>query len=273
MSYPRIIARVYREPWCVLPSTHAAIRAALTSRLAGEPTAQVFAESIDIDEEEVKEDGIEYGTAIIPVYGILGQHLSSLETMCGGVSVDALRSEITLAMEDDDVRRILLDFDSPGGVVTGIPELAKFIAECDKMKPVYAYTEATMASAAYWLASQARKIFATSSADVGSIGVYAVYLDETEALEQEGVKVNAISAGTYKLTGAPFKPMTEDEREMLQEQVDWVYSQFKASILSKREVPESAMQGQVFDGAHAVSQGLIDGVVDSVNDVTTLLAL
>ena len=84
MIGPRILERVFARPWAVMPMTHAAIRAALQNHAAGAAAAPIV--QVEPDEEEDIEtvDGV----AIIPVNGILGQHLSNLETMGGGV--DAL---------------------------------------------------------------------------------------------------------------------------------------------------------------------------------------
>lgn len=267
MSYPRIIQKVYREPWLITAAAHGAIRHALESRLAGDVTEDV---ALPIEDDDRDPQQIA-GVAVIPVYGILGRHLSSLETMCGGCSVDAIWGNLELAAEDSGIRSIVLDFDSPGGVVTGIPELASFIRDVNERKRCYAYTEACCCSAAYWLASQCEAMFATPSAEVGSIGVYSVYIDISKQLEKDGVTVNAISAGEYKLTGAPFKPMTDEERAMLQTQVDSVYAAFKADVVRGHSIADADMQGQVFSGSEANKYGLVDMVVRSIDEAVLLL--
>jgi ClpP class serine protease len=103
-----------------------------------------------------------------------------------------------------------LDIDSPGGTVAGTPELAAAVSALDQKKPVYAFSSGLMASAAYWIASQARAIYATPSAQVGSIGVVQAVVDRSAAINAAGIKVEVFSVGKYKAMGAPGTPLTDD---------------------------------------------------------------
>lgn len=239
---------------------HWAIQRILESRMAGET-------SIPMEEGEDKpEMRTMEGTAIIPVHGIIGKHLSGLEMMSGGVDLDILNGMLDDAESDESVENAVLDFRSPGGTVTGVPESARKIAAFSK--PIVAFTDSQMASGAYWLASQASGgIYATESSSVGSIGVYMALLDESRALENAGIKINAISAGEFKMAGASFKSLTDQERAMFQGQVDTIYGQFKDAVSRHREIADSAMQGQVFDGVEAVAEGLVDDIVDDISDL------
>ncbi|MCF7675000.1 MAG: S49 family peptidase [Akkermansiaceae bacterium] len=104
---------------------------------------------------------------------------------------DAIRE----AGERDDIKAVFLDIDSPGGTVAGTPELAAAVASLNERKPVYAFSSGLMCSAAYWIASQARAIYATPSAQVGSIGVVQAVIDDSAALASEGIKVEVFSVG------------------------------------------------------------------------------
>ncbi len=117
---------------------------------------------------------------------------------------DALRK----AGARDDIKAVFLEIDSPGGTVAGTPELAATVKSVNERKPVYAFSSGLMASAAYWVASQARAIYATPSAQVGSIGVVQAVIDDTAALDAEGIKVEVFSVGKYKAMGAPGTPLT-----------------------------------------------------------------
>ena len=93
-------------------------------------------------------------------------------------------------------------------------------------------------------------------------------LDATRALEKEGYRINAISAGKYKLLGAYWKEMTGEERDILQARVDKIYAQFKDAMESRRVVQdENFGNGLVFDGEEAAAIGFTDGIVDSLEDV------
>jgi len=271
-NYPHIISKVYGEPWVITREKHQAIRTLLESRIAEHAGTgnydSFFKKGIeppeDYDYPETKRISSTY---IIPVYGIIGKHLSGMELMCGGCSLDTVNACLKIAREDAGIQHVILDFDSPGGTVVGVPETAKLIAELAQEKEVTAYSESMCCSGAYWLASQANQFYCTESAIIGSIGVYSVYYDETEALKNEGVKVNAISAGKFKLSGAFFKEMTEEERAMFQERCDNIYRKFKEACLTRRTIPDEEMQGQTYYGEHAVARGLCDGLVDDLEDL------
>lgn len=206
--------------------------------------------------------------AVIPVEGILGKRLDWFEASCGGCDCNDVAAALDLAAKSPAVQSVILDFNSPGGTVTGIPELGRKIAAFDK--PIFAFTEVECCSAAYWLASQTDAIFATPSSVLGSVGVYLALLDESGWLEKEGLKVNAIVAGKYKLMGAPFKPLTDDERKMLQRDVNKIFDQFKAAITAQRTLDEEFLQGQVFDGDDALKIGMVDATVEAFSEVLAL---
>ena len=158
---------------------------------------------------------------------------------------DKVSAQLTAADKDPDCERIVLAFHSPGGTVTGIPELAAKIADVNTRKPVIAYTDGQCCSAALWLASQADVFLVSPSATVGSVGVFCLLLDKSRKMEMEGVKANAVSDGKFKLAGAPFKPLSEDERAMFQMRVEATGKAFRDAIKTKRAVADEDVQGQI----------------------------
>jgi signal peptide peptidase SppA len=205
-------------------------------------------------------------TAIISVSGVLVKGASNIEEqMFGLIDTDYIRYCLEDAANDTNVKDIVLFFNSPGGETTGIEELGRKIQIIDKIKPVYAWTETMMCSAAYWLGSQCRSIGMTPSAIVGSIGVYSLIEDCSKALQEEGVDIQAISAGKYKLMGASFKPLTEEEKKILQEDVDTQHTKFKDAVLSRRTVSIEYMEGLTYEGTAAIAGNLVDVVVDELN--------
>jgi signal peptide peptidase SppA len=263
MGYPRIIEKIYREPWAIKPTTHHAIQSSLAAALNGEQLPS------DLEEMEEEYEYSQEGISIIPISGIIGKHLSLVESSCGGVDVDSVSLALDAAVADSS-SSILLYIDSAGGTVTGVPELAHKIKEASKVKNVIAYTDSLCASAAYWLASQANAVYCSTSAEVGSIGVYMAMLDESKKLEEEGITVNTFSAGKYKLAGSSWKAMTEEERKMFQEDVDYWYALFTRDVLAGRKLDESTMQGQTFVGEKAVELNLVDGIVDSIDELLNM---
>jgi len=262
-QYPLIANKIYNEPWLITREKHLAIQQVFEAHIAGSAD-KVLGYDRDEDSGYPKPRFIN-GVMVIPVHGILGKHLSSLEIWCGGCSVEQISEHIKRAEEDFSVREVIFDFRSPGGTVSGIPELANQIGRMRKRATAFADLECC--SGAIWLASQAKQFYVTESAVIGSVGVYSIYLDRSKQLEEMGIKVNAISSGEFKLTGASFKPMTEEEREMLQARIDGIYAKFKTAITSHREIPDEYLQGQVFYGDEALTYGFCDGLVEAIEDL------
>lgn len=260
MKYPHIAAKIYDAPWLIDPSHHRNIAKQFEAHISG-ARADVATGDMEPDDDEPRLVG---SVQIIPVHGILGKHLGQLEMMCGGCDVDEVGEDIDEAEADPRVQTILLDFRSPGGTVTGVPELGNKIASCTKTTA--AFTDSQCCSGALWLASCCEQFQCTESALVGSCGVYSIYFDHTAEMESEGVKANAISSGEFKLAGAYFKPMTDAERTMLQTQCDSIHSKFKAVIQKNRNVDDSALQGQVFMGDEAAMCGMVDGIVEDMDE-------
>lgn len=205
------------------------------------------------------------GTAVIPVYGPIGKNLSPMDKMLGGVDVNELMDEFKEYEADMTVKRIVFDFDSPGGTVTGIPELAKRIRNC--AKPTMAYTASEMDSAAYWIGSACDRVVSSGSAYVGSVGVYMVITDVSAAYMEEGYRQVVVKSGKYKAAGLEGTSLTDDQLANLQSGVDYIHSQFKDSVRLKRSlVPDDAMEGQSFLGSQAAGVSLITGLADTLDD-------
>ena len=122
-----------------------------------------------------------------------------------------------------------------------------------------AYTEDMMASAAYYLAAGASAIVATTSAEVGSIGVYIPWMDSSAQLAAQGLRPDPIVNQEGDLKALGFTgTLTSEQRAYLQERVDEDFAAFKAHILAHRAVAPEAMRGQTLSGPRAVDSNLID---------------
>lgn len=244
----------------------------LQAHLNGDLKADISDDVLDNDSDSISLVSTPSNTALISIDGVIGKHLSMLETQCGGVDLDSVTSQLIAARDDTNIEYVVLYFNTPGGSVTGVAELGQLISDIANTKDVIGYADCMCASAGMWLASQCNAFYVAPSAQIGSIGVYCLLLDESVALANEGVKVNAISAGKYKLSGASFQPLTDDERAMFQSDIDKTYSAFKSAVLLKRDVADDDMQGQVFDGEVAVEKNLADGTLNSITDLMTLIS-
>lgn len=273
MKYHQIIATLTEEPLLITPAAHASLFKLFEEHRAMDAEEfKAAREGVDMCGEEVELEQMEVidGIAHIPIGGPIGKGLGKFEKGAGAVDVDDVMDEIQEAEEDPNVRAIILDIDSPGGMVSGTPELADRVAACEK--PIYAFTAGMMCSAAYWIACASDMVFATKSADVGSIGVYVPYLDQSKRYENAGLKVDVISSGKYKGAGVPGTSLNKDQREFMQDRVNDIAEMFYSHVEANR--PDSSredMQGQVFKGEMAFAKGLIDQVVGDKEQVIDLL--
>jgi len=210
--------------------------------------------------------------AVIPIYGLIAQHPQSL-----GASTVEIGRKLDAALASRSVDAILLDVDSPGGAVGGVPELGAKIAAARAVKPITALANGLMASAAYWLGSQADEVVVTPSGEVGSIGVYMLHEDWSQNLAQEGVKIRGISAGKYKLEGAPWEPLDPEAEAFMQQRVDEVYGWFVKAVASGRKDSQANVrggygEGRVLGGIQSVKANLADRVATYEETVGRLAA-
>lgn len=130
-----------------------------------------------------------YGNiAILRIEGIIGYDISPAQ----------IRSVLKSAMADVNTAAIMLVFDSPGGIVSGVKELADYIGECAQIKPMAAYADGVCCSAAYWLAAATGRIYSPATAQVGSIGVMLALYEWTKANEKMGVAAAILRLGAIK---------------------------------------------------------------------------
>lgn len=269
MKLSHVLDAVHNKPWLISPSTHANISKVLDAKISGTLAQR---EGVDVCGEVVEMDQMECenGVACIPISGVIGRKLSLIEKGYGCCDVEDICDELEEAENDETVNCIVLDIDTPGGMVSGTPELADKIAGCSK--PVYAFTAGSIASAGYWLSAGCSAIYATKSATVGSIGVYCASLDVSRALEAQGVKVDMFSSGQYKGMGYPGIPLSESQKALLQSEVDGIFQEFKSHVTNYRpSVQDEDMQGQCFSAKDALAKGLIDEIVTSKEELLNSL--
>jgi signal peptide peptidase SppA len=226
--------------------------------------AQLFGE---VPKAYIAEDG----TGVIPIAGVIGKSLSPLEKMTGAVDVSDIADTIDEYSMNPQVTRIAFQVSSPGGTVTGVEELANKVRNI--AKPTMSYSDTEMASAAYWVAAAADKVVASPSSTVGSVGVYMVVADYSEAAKAEGIKMIVIKAGQHKAIGVPGAEVTDAHQAHLQEGVDEIHADFKAAVLKTRKMVKAEdMEGQVFSGKQAAQRGLVTGLADSFNEAVSMWA-
>lgn len=206
------------------------------------------------------------GVAVIETHGVIAKRMNMFSRISGGVSTQLLEKDINEALEDPEVKAIILDIDSPGGTVDGTFELADSLHEMRGSKPIVSLANGLMASAAYAIGSAADKVYISGPTTmVGSIGVVSTHTDYSGYEEKIGVKTTEIYAGKYKRIASQHAPLTQDGRESMQEHVDYLYSVFVEKVATFRGVPvrtvlDDMADGRLFIGQQAIDAGLVDGV-------------
>ncbi len=270
-KYPHVINRMFYSPLVITHARHAAMWRVLESRLeAGtsdqDPENKGNEVTVKVEAPQAPDWQTFGPDAIIPVHGVLVPKAEDIPMSSCGCGLDNVSRMIDVALADREVKKIVFDFRTPGGDVTGIPELGRKIAGIRGVETI-AFTDVECCSGGVWLATQCNHFYTTSSAAVGSIGVWCAYADISRQLANEGVNIQAISAGKYKLLGAYWRTLSNDELTMLQADVDKIYERFQEAVLLHREVKQEFMQGQVYDGEKAVEIGLCDGMVESIDEL------
>ncbi len=182
----------------------------------------------------------------------------------GEASADVVLTAVRAAFEDEGAQALVLLINSPGGspVQAGIinDELRRLKAKYNK--PVYAVVEETCASAAYYIAVAADRIFVDKASVVGSIGVLMDGFGFTGLMDKLGVERRLLTAGENKGFLDPFSPQTERQRAFALAMLDQIHKQFIDAVKTGRgkrlkETPET-FSGLFWTGQQAVEMGLAD---------------
>jgi protease-4 len=198
---------------------------------------------------------LDYGTRIgvIPIEGTI-------------ISADDTLKELRRFSKKSSVRAILLRINSPGGTVAPAQEIYREIEKIRKKKPVVTSIETVGASAAYYIASNSDIIVCSNGSITGSIGVIMMLPDLHKVIEKIGVNVNVIKAGAFKDIGTGVKPLSDQEREILQNFATEVHEQFISDVLAGRKgkIEEDKLReiadGRFFTGSSARNLGLVDSM-------------
>jgi signal peptide peptidase SppA len=200
------------------------------------------------------------GVAVVPIMGVIGKGKNRYVD----ASVEQIQQDFAAAIDDPNVSQILLHIDSPGGWVSGSPELSDYIFAARGEKPIVAFAQGMMCSGAYFIGSAADQIFASTASVVGSIGVYTVLFDASVLLHNFGIKANLIKAGKFKAAGDITQPLSEDDRQKIQAEIDTFYDLFVSTVARNRNIARekalSLADGSIWIGQKAVEAGLIDGL-------------
>ena len=258
---------VVNAPWAIVPDRLKEIKAIYETHLKGEkidlkPVEAALGRPLDNRSQGYE---VTDGVAVIPIEGVIAKRMNLFTQISGGTSTELLIRDLKSAIDDPDVRAIVLSIDSPGGVVDGTADLAELIYGSRGTKPIFAFTNGMMCSAAYWIGSAAERVYISNNTTaVGSIGVVATHTDVSKLEEKSGVKTTEVYAGRYKRIASQYAPLSDEGRQSIQERVDYIYSVFISAVAGHRGVSiEKALEmadGRIFSGKQAIEAGLVDGI-------------
>lgn len=203
------------------------------------------------------------GVGILRVEGPLFKRANILTEFCGATSYEVLRRDLQAALDNPDIKSILLTVDSPGGEANGCDELATAIYQARGAKPITAYVSGMAASGGYWIASAAERVVVSELAILGSIGVVLGVEDRSAADARRGVRnVQFVSSQS---PGKRPDPTTDKGRSQIQAIVDDLAAVFVGAVAKHRRVTTDAViknfgAGGVKIGAKAVASGMADEV-------------
>jgi signal peptide peptidase SppA len=264
MKYGNILRAVQSEIWAIEPAKLAMLIDFLAYMADGN---KLTAEEVEarigkgVAQAVARQEG---AVAVLPLQGVIANRMNMMTAISGGTSSEMFGLQFQSAVRDDGVKAIVIDGNSPGGVVDGTDELSTTIFNARGTKPIIAHINASANSAAYWIMSAADEMVVTPGhASVGNIGVRTVHDDISKQLADEGIVRTSISAGPYKDEASPLGPLSEEAKAALQARVDKAYGTFIKTVARNRGVSQATVregfgQGRSVDGEEAVALGMAD---------------
>lgn len=213
------------------------------------------------------------GVLQIPIMGALLNRLS-LQFGTWATGYQYIQRAFERGMDDGAVNGIALVVDSPGGQANGLFELVDKIFERRDEKLIRAFIADKALSAAYALASVGETVSITRSGNSGSIGVVAMHMDFSGALEQRGIRVTFIKAGKHKTDGNRFEPLSREAAERFQVRVDKAYETFVETVARNRNMSQDAIrdtEALVYESEESVEVGLADRVGALEDEMVTFI--
>jgi len=219
---------------------------------------------------------------LVYIEGVItsGKQYDSL-FVTGGVTSDHIVEVVRQAIDDPGIKALVVRINSPGGSAAASQEIyAAFKKFSDTGRPVIVSMADVAASGGYYISSPADEIFADPATLTGSIGVVMQLVNYEGLYDIVGLSDTTIKAGKFKDIGSPTRPMTDEEKKLLQGMLDQVHKQFKDAVMEGRgftqEQIDEIATGMIFNGEEAVANGLVDklgGLQDAIDRAAELTKL
>ncbi len=215
--------------------------------------------------EMILERGTRGSANKIAVISLRGLISTGVAGNVGESMVDDLRWELEQARNDDNVRAVVLEVDSPGGEVTAADMIYNAVVMTRAKKPVVVYMESLAASGGYYVSCGGKYLMANDTSITGSIGVIIQTLNYEQLFNKIGLASVVFKSGKFKdmLNGA--RPITPEEHDYIQSFVMKTYDKFLGIVAKERNLPEDALRngiadGRILSGRDALDDKLIDGL-------------
>ena len=228
--------------------------------------------------EVVLEDGAAGAgkIAVIPVQGVI---YTDTATEWGTSMVDDIKGALQTALDDDEVKAVVLAVDSPGGEVTASDIIYNDVVRVQKEKPVVVAMSSLAASGAYYIACGADWIVANPTTFTGSIGVIIQSLNYEGLFDKVGLDAVVFKSGKFKDMLSGSRPLTPEESAYVERMVKQVYERFLGIVASSRRLEadklrDNVADGRILTGEDAKAAGLVDqlGYIEDAYDKARELA-
>ncbi|GIX11765.1 MAG: serine peptidase [Elioraea sp.] len=203
------------------------------------------------------------GIAVVPVLGPLVSRGDWLTALFGASDYGAIGSDVAAAFAEPSAHAVLLELDSPGGEVGGLFDLVDRLVSLreEAGKPLWAVAHESALSAGFAIASAADRLYVSRTAEVGSVGVVAIHVDESAADAMAGHKWTLIHAGQKKVDGNPHEPLSVEAFADIQADVDALHAELVGLIARNRGMNPDAVrvtEAAIYRGQRAIDIGFAD---------------
>ena len=270
---PYLASRLYGTPLLIARPKLEVILGVVARKLAGNTLATpppIAADpAMSADRQNLE------GIAVLPVLGTLVRRSSYLGAASGLTSYHDIEAMAEQAFADPMVKAVLLEIDSSGGEAGGVFDLAQRLRGLAQTsgKPLWAIADEAALSAAYAIACAADRLWLTRTAEVGSIGVVAVHVDESVADAKAGLNYTFLHAGAHKVDGHPHAPLPAPVAADIQADIEQLHDQFIALVAGFRRLTPEAIrdtEARVYRGEAALQVGLADQIGTRSEAITAL---
>lgn len=192
--------------------------------------------------------------AILPYYGLAEFDLV--------ITPEVVERFMDAAEDEPRVEAVMIEVNSPGGTPVASQRIAERFR--NSSLPVVGLIGDIGASGGYMVAAASDVLIASPMSNVGSIGVNMSYVEESQKNEEEGITYVQLTTGQYKDTGSPNRPITDEEREKLQADLEIIHNEFVGIISEYRNMTlaevEAVADGATVPGTTALEIGLVDSL-------------